>query len=473
MQEWALELTTDVDHRFDLAIQLKKLDLAREIASKSDSEEKWRQLSDLAMQALDFVLVEECMWKSDDFASLLLLYSSNGNATKMHELATAARNKGKFNIAFSALLSLNQIDACLDLLINTERLAEAAFMARSYAPSRLSEIVGLWKAQLGKQHPRQANCLADPQQYRNLFPELSGTLEDESVWRQNPNYSDIPASNFIHLLNGDNEAAMSGAKVSRQSQQPQQQSQQVRPTTPQQVHQVQQQQTMQRSPSQSSTGSSSAALGPQSPAQSQARPSSGTPVSTPSKQSLSGEAVRNSSDSLSSASSTPARAPVAVASPAAPRAASPARVASPARAASPGAAAMGSPAIAPRAASPAPTVASEPFSVEHSTPANHQDLDLLDDFAQQQQPEPQFFDEDHHDGTQEDLFGAPPTGHIAEPAYFEQAQPNGLDLGEEDFPSEADFDTPLNAAPASTAIIPTTQDSDLFGDDEDEDLSLV
>lgn len=217
MHEWALELTTDVDHKFDLAIQLKRLDLAREIASKSDSEEKWRQLAELAMASLEFNLVEECMWKSEDYASLLMLYSANGSATKMSELAQVARSKGKFNIAFTALLSLNQIDACLDLLINTERLAEAAFMARSYAPSRLSEIVSLWKSQLGKHHPRQANCLADPAQYANLFPELKGTLEDEQKWRQSAKFVDAPAANFIHLLNGDNDKALAGASPSTPS----------------------------------------------------------------------------------------------------------------------------------------------------------------------------------------------------------------------------------------------------------------
>lgn len=209
MHEWALELTTDDDHKFDLAIQLKKMDLARQLAMKSDSEEKWRQIGELAMATLDFELVEECMWRSEDYASLLMLYSANGNATKMKEMASIARQKGKFNIAFTALLSLNLIDECLDLLINTERLAEAAFMARSYAPSRLSEVVSLWKSYLGKSHPRQANCLADPQQYRNLFPELTGTLEEEEAWRNGVKYSDVPAANFIHLLNGDNEKALS------------------------------------------------------------------------------------------------------------------------------------------------------------------------------------------------------------------------------------------------------------------------
>ena len=208
MHEWALELTTDVDHKFDLAIQLKKLGLVRDIASKSDSEEKWRQIGELAMQTLEFDLVEECMWRSEDYASLLMLYSANGNAKKMHELASIARQKGKFNVAFTALLSLNLIDDCLDLLINTERLAEAAFMARSYAPSRLPDVVALWKSHLGKSHPRQANCLADPQQYRNLFPELTGTLEEEAQWRASIKYVDAPAANFIHLLNGDNEKAL-------------------------------------------------------------------------------------------------------------------------------------------------------------------------------------------------------------------------------------------------------------------------
>lgn len=47
----ALEVATDPDYRFELAVQLGKLDTALEIAEGADSEGKWRQLSELAMSS--------------------------------------------------------------------------------------------------------------------------------------------------------------------------------------------------------------------------------------------------------------------------------------------------------------------------------------------------------------------------------------------------------------------------------------
>lgn len=48
-KEKALEVSTDLDHRFELAIQLENLDVAHEIALKSDSETKFKHLGDLAL----------------------------------------------------------------------------------------------------------------------------------------------------------------------------------------------------------------------------------------------------------------------------------------------------------------------------------------------------------------------------------------------------------------------------------------
>lgn len=47
----ALEVATDPDYRFELAVQLSKLEVALEIAETADSEGKWRQLSELAMSS--------------------------------------------------------------------------------------------------------------------------------------------------------------------------------------------------------------------------------------------------------------------------------------------------------------------------------------------------------------------------------------------------------------------------------------
>ena len=51
MPERALEVATDADYRFELAVQLGELDTALAIAGEADSESKWKQLGELAMSA--------------------------------------------------------------------------------------------------------------------------------------------------------------------------------------------------------------------------------------------------------------------------------------------------------------------------------------------------------------------------------------------------------------------------------------
>lgn len=51
MAEEALEIATDPDYRFELAVQLGQLDTALQIAEASDSEAKWRQLGELALSS--------------------------------------------------------------------------------------------------------------------------------------------------------------------------------------------------------------------------------------------------------------------------------------------------------------------------------------------------------------------------------------------------------------------------------------
>ena len=51
MTEEALEIATDADYRFELAVQLGRLDTALQLAETSDSEGKWRQLGELALSS--------------------------------------------------------------------------------------------------------------------------------------------------------------------------------------------------------------------------------------------------------------------------------------------------------------------------------------------------------------------------------------------------------------------------------------
>ena len=54
-------------------------------------------------------------------------------------------------------------------------------MARTYAPSNISRLVELWKADLAKVSVRAASSLADPDTYPNLFPDFSTARKAEEI----------------------------------------------------------------------------------------------------------------------------------------------------------------------------------------------------------------------------------------------------------------------------------------------------
>jgi len=56
LKEQALEVSLDADHKFELAVQLGKLEIALEIAKTAESEQKWKQLADLCLNNGKFSL---------------------------------------------------------------------------------------------------------------------------------------------------------------------------------------------------------------------------------------------------------------------------------------------------------------------------------------------------------------------------------------------------------------------------------
>ncbi|KAI8354809.1 coatomer WD associated region-domain-containing protein [Mortierella sp. GBAus27b] len=183
MKELALEVSTDKEHKFDLAIQLERLDEAVVIARESDSEPKWKQLGDCAMTKWKINLAEECFINAKDLSGLLLIYSSSGNAAGMQRLAALAKESGKTNIAFACYLSLGQVEDCIDILIDTERIPEAAMMARAYLPSAVPKVTQLWKQSLiASNREKTAQALADPTEYEDMFPDLQyGLVAEEAI----------------------------------------------------------------------------------------------------------------------------------------------------------------------------------------------------------------------------------------------------------------------------------------------------
>jgi coatomer subunit beta' len=84
---------------------------------------------------------------------------------------------------------LKRTDECVRLLAAAGRVPEAAFLARTYAPSLVSEeeAVGLWKQDLAANvNNKAAEALADPAQYLNLFRDFDWALKAEELVRKDP-----------------------------------------------------------------------------------------------------------------------------------------------------------------------------------------------------------------------------------------------------------------------------------------------
>ncbi|KAL7753389.1 Coatomer subunit beta' [Sorochytrium milnesiophthora] len=179
LQELALDVTTDLEHKFELAAQLRKLDVAYAIASEINTEAKWKQIGDAALQSWRFDIAEECMSKANDIEGLLMLYSSSGNADKMRELGARALEAGMNNIAFLCYNLLGDAHKCVEVLLSTERVPEAAFYAKTYAPSQVEGALEKWKALLeAAQKPRIAQSL-DAVQQSERYPDFDQQLAAE------------------------------------------------------------------------------------------------------------------------------------------------------------------------------------------------------------------------------------------------------------------------------------------------------
>ena len=65
--------------------------------------------------------------------------------------------------------------------------------ARTYFPSKISNIVELWKASLVEQEqPKIAESIADPEKYDNLFEDYRDSLQAESFVKSQ--FAELPAA---------------------------------------------------------------------------------------------------------------------------------------------------------------------------------------------------------------------------------------------------------------------------------------
>lgn len=192
-KQQALAVSTDPEHRFELAVALEDLNTARLLAQEANNPQKWSQLGELAASTNNLQLAKECMQKAQDYGGLLLLATSSGDEQLVRQLGVNTELEGKHNLSFLSYFLVGNLDKCLEILVSTGRLPEAAFFARSYLPDKISEIVELWKAQLSSVNEKAGQSLADPKSYENLFPGLSEAITVQKYLEQQ-NTGLIPAA---------------------------------------------------------------------------------------------------------------------------------------------------------------------------------------------------------------------------------------------------------------------------------------
>ncbi|KAF4676479.1 Coatomer subunit beta' [Perkinsus chesapeaki] len=193
----ALEITTDKDHKLDLALNLGDLQLAGEIvgeltaqlpagADKSVNYSKWKQVGDQALKQGDINLATTCYLQGADVTGLMLIAQATADRALLGKVAAMAKEKEMWNVAFSAYLLLGDAESCTDVLVESHRLPEAVFFARTYCPSKLvdkdSNLFEEWREDLTSVNAQLASSLADPRNetYQDkLFSEMSTTLKAE------------------------------------------------------------------------------------------------------------------------------------------------------------------------------------------------------------------------------------------------------------------------------------------------------
>jgi len=184
-KELALEVATDPEHKFDLALGLNQLHVALELAREADSDHKWKTLGDAGLAAWDVPLATECFLKARDMGSLLLVFSSTGDRNGLNKLAEKAEAAGAHNVAFTCKWQVGDVEGCVDILRRTGRLAEAVLFAQTYKPSLAPALVAEWKESLEKQKKgRVAKAIGVPpngegEGDEDLFPEWNEWLRLE------------------------------------------------------------------------------------------------------------------------------------------------------------------------------------------------------------------------------------------------------------------------------------------------------
>ena len=221
------KITKNPNQKFSLAIKLKKLDEAYEIAKTSKNSEKLKMVSDLAIELGEFNFAEKTMKEGHDWNGLLLYYSSIQNRKKLKEFADEAKNAGMFNVAFGSYFQLNCHEECLNILLDSRRYPEAATFSRTYLPSKVEEVIEVWNKQIEEEDKNNRTTMKiispinkDNKESltlsENLYKEFYVGLNDEKNKLNQNNINNFQEYDFFKEINSGKKVNLSeviGAKI--------------------------------------------------------------------------------------------------------------------------------------------------------------------------------------------------------------------------------------------------------------------
>eukprot|EP00914_Ancora_sagittata_P011167 GHVO01021761.1.p1 GENE.GHVO01021761.1~~GHVO01021761.1.p1 ORF type:complete len:419 (-),score=73.82 GHVO01021761.1:273-1529(-) len=185
LKEKALEITTDNNQQFRIALELGRLQTCastivtalkeaqattgtRSLAMQSQIElqyGRWKQLGDVAITAGNIQLAIACFKEAKDVEGLFFIALNISDSSIMELVVDIGKLHQQMNIVVTALLLLRRPSEAIDYLLSCGRCSEAACISRTYCPSRLTDCVAMWNVEIKKICPNKSIETPDSDSY--------------------------------------------------------------------------------------------------------------------------------------------------------------------------------------------------------------------------------------------------------------------------------------------------------------------
>lgn len=131
--ELGLDLVTDVEEKFSLAIQSSNFELAFELCSKVNTQEYWKMLGEEALKQGIYEGYELSCQKLKNLDQLNFLYSLQSNTEKLTKLARITKKSNNLILAFNSNLFLNNQEGVEEILrdVGLNKLAQLSHEAQN------------------------------------------------------------------------------------------------------------------------------------------------------------------------------------------------------------------------------------------------------------------------------------------------------------------------------------------------------